>query len=522
MSKVSHLLQRVRADADLSVLDKGLIGLEKESLRVAKQGGMAMTPHPASLGSPLTHPWITTDYSEALMEFITPPFEDFRQSLEFLSDLQTFVYEHLSDELLWATSMPCVLRGEQSIPIARYGASNAGRMKHVYRVGLGHRYGRVMQVIAGVHFNYSVAEDFWPMYRQLIAPDAELREFRDSQYMGMIRNLQRFGWLIPYLFGASPAVCKSFFVGKSTRLETFDETTYYEPYATSLRLGDIGYQNRREEGAGVKACYDNLDAYVESLKHAIETSSPLWEELGVKVDGEYRQLNSNILQIENEYYSSIRPKQLLNGLEKPVNALRHRGIRYVELRSLDVNAYQPLGVDETQIRFIEALMLFSLLNDSPRIDLQERWEIDRNLEKVAHRGRDPDLRLIRGGQGVSVRDWGEELLDRIWPVCEALDEAQADRAHAAALKAQIAKVRDPGLTPSAVMLEEMRDRGEGFYEIANRLSTAHARYFRGRQLTAAKRESLENEVGRSLERQRRIEAEDQRDFDRFLAEYFAQ
>ncbi len=349
-------------DGDPRLLGRGLVGLEKETLRVAPGGGIARTPHPAVLGSALTHPWITTDYSEALLELITPPCEDYRQALDFLSDLHSFVYRKLADELLWVTSMPCVLAGEEQVPIAEYGSSNAGRMKHVYRVGLGHRYGRVMQVIAGVHFNYSLSDAFWSMYQDLAGdPDRELRRFRDTQYMGLIRNLQRVGWLIPYLFGASPAVCKSFFVGRQSRLQSFDEGTFYEPHATSLRMGDIGYQNRREQGVGVKACYDTLGAYINSLAHAIDTPAPLWEAIGVKLDGEYRQLNANILQIENEYYSSVRPKQLLEGLEKPILALRRRGIRYLELRSLDVNAYHPLGVDDTQVRFIEALMLYGLL-----------------------------------------------------------------------------------------------------------------------------------------------------------------
>ena len=259
----------------------GLKGLEKESLRVSPSGGIAQTPHPEALGSALTHPYITTDYSEALTEFITPPFPETSTALLFLQEAQKFVYDSLDDELLWATSMPCVLEGGANIPIARYGSSNAGLMKTVYRRGLGYRYGRVMQVIAGLHYNYSPAEDFWPAYQELEADRHTLRSFRDGRFLGLTRNLQRFGWLIPYLFGASPAVCKSFLGGKPTTMEDFDASTYYEPFATSLRLGDIGYTNSKEKGVGIKANYDSLESYVESLTRAIETRSPLSERIGV-------------------------------------------------------------------------------------------------------------------------------------------------------------------------------------------------------------------------------------------------
>ena len=393
LDSVQGRLARLASEADIKLLRDARFGLEKESLRVSATGGMALTPHPTALGSALTHPDITTDYSEALIEFITPPLPGVADALDYLADLQAYVYHRLDNEILWATSMPCVLSGDHNIPVARYGTSNAGHMKHVYRVGLGNRYGRVMQVIAGVHFNWSFADDLWPAYRLIEGRVCGLRDFRDQRYMAQIRNLQRFGWLIPYLFGASPAVCKSFFQGQATNLPSFDETTYYAPHATSLRMGDIGYQNSREEGLGIKACYDDVQSYADSLLKATMEPAAAWEALGVREGDEYRQLNANILQIENEYYSTVRPKQVLQGLEKSSLALKKRGIRYIELRSLDVNAYHPLGLDETQGRFLEVFLLFCLFADSSTIDARERREIDRNLLDVAHRGREPRLVL---------------------------------------------------------------------------------------------------------------------------------
>ena len=518
--RVDHLLDRLSREGDPALLVKGRVGLEKESLRVARSGGIATTPHPAALGSALTHPWITTDYSEALLEFVTPPFEEFPEALRCLRGLHRYVHERLGEEILWATSMPCILAGEKSIPIARYGSSNLGRMKHVYRVGLGYRYGRVMQVIAGVHFNFSLHEAFWPMYRDLLGGGG-LRAFRDAHYMGMVRNLQRYGWLIPYLFGASPAVCKSFFTDKEPDLLVFDDTTYYEPFATSLRMGDIGYQNRKEEGMGVKACYDSLHDYVHSLACATMTPCPVWERIGVKVEGEYRQLNANQLQIENEYYSSVRPKEIPRGMETPSRALLERGIRYVELRSLDVNAYHPLGIDEDQVRFLHLFVLYCLLRNSSLIDAEERREIDRNLLWVAHQGRDPQLKLQRGGRAVLFREWARELLEAMEPLAELVAAQSGNPGYLETLREQRAKVDDAELTPSGRMLREMRERGEGFYEFAHRLSREQWRFFEREELDEAFRRELDRLAGESLERQRRLEAENEEPFDRFLERYFA-
>lgn len=358
-------------DGDAKLLSGGNIGLEKESLRVTPDGNISRTKHPAALGSALTNRYITTDYSEAQTEVITPPFSASRDALEFLGDAHAFVYSKLQDEILWATSMPCVLDSGANIPIAQYGSSNAGQMKTIYRRGLGHRYGRVMQVISGVHFNYSPSDAFWQMYQELQRDSVQPRAFIDKQYFAMVRNLKRYGWLIPYLFGASPAVCKSFIGDRETRLLEFNENTYFGPFATSLRMGDIGYTNSREKGIGINVCYDSLDSYITSLSYAINTSCPEWERIGTVVNGRYEQLNSNILQIENEHYSTVRPKQIAGGLEKPTLALQKRGVRYVELRSSDVNAFHPLGISQEQLWFLEAFMLFCLLQDSPGISVGE-------------------------------------------------------------------------------------------------------------------------------------------------------
>lgn len=519
---VEKRLSRLINTGQQDLLKHGGIGLEKECLRVNSEGKIAQTPHPHVLGAALTHPYITTDYSEALIEFITPPFKVLSEALQFLKDTQKFVYDQLQDELLWATSMPCVVAGETSIPIAQYGTSNAGMMKTVYRRGLGHRYGRVMQVIAGVHFNYSAPENFWPVYRDMERDNSALQDFISESYFAMTRNLLRFGWLIPYLFGASPAVCKSFLGDQPTTLQEFSEYTVYEPYATSLRMGDIGYQNNKENETGVKANYDNLENYIKSLGAAIETPFPEYEKMGIVVDGVYQQLNANILQIENEYYSTVRPKQILQGNEKPIFALRDRGVQYVELRSLDVNAYDPLGINESQLLFLESFMQFCLLYDSPSIGIQERKEIDHNELRVAHQGRDPELSLQRHGHGVRLKDWALEILDIMQGVCELLDHNESNSVFQDTLKRQKEKIEDPDKTPSARMLAEMRENEEEFFHFASRMSKKHLKYFEAQALSEERAEQFKRFTDESIKRQQEIEDSDDISFDQYLQQYFEQ
>ncbi|MEL0586713.1 MAG: glutamate--cysteine ligase [Candidatus Thiodiazotropha sp. (ex. Lucinoma kazani)] len=520
--KLEQRLQRLRQAGQIELLSGGLIGLEKEGLRVSPNGCISLKRHPEALGSALTSRYITTDYSEALTEIITPPSADREEPLRFLFEAHHFLYQHLDDEILWSTSMPCVVEDDEQIPIAEYGNSNAGMMKTVYRRGLGHRYGRVMQVIAGVHFNYSLPQPFWQAYQLLEQDEDSTQTFISESYFAMLRNLQRVGWLIPYLFGASSAVCKSFLGGRPTSLQTFDEYSYYSPHATSLRMGDIGYQNSKEQGTGIKACYDCLNAYIETLSRAIETPCPIYKAMGVKVNGRYEQLNANILQIENEYYSTVRPKQIPEMMEMPIHALQRRGVRYVELRSMDVNAFHPLGIAEEQIYFVEALMLTCLLQESPAINVAEQKEIDWNELTAAHQGRKPGLMLQRRGEQVSLRDWGLEICEALQPICEVLESGMPGKPYSESLKLQVHRLQDADLTPSARMLAEMRDKGESFFQFAQRMSKQHQHYFTQQEHSSQDQQLLQQEAKDSWQRQHDIEAADKVSFDEFLENYFSQ
>jgi glutamate--cysteine ligase len=504
-------------------LRNGLHGIEKESLRIAADGRLAGSPHPVALGSALTHSAVTTDYSEALLEFVTPPFHDVRETLADLAELHAWVAREIAPagELLWATSMPCGLDGDESIPIAWYGDSNRGFMRHVYRRGLGHRYGRIMQVIAGVHYNFSLPRSFWDLLYRAEGGDSDRRTFIDQRYFGLIRNFQRMGWLVPYLFGASPAVCPSFLDGRDHDFEALDGHTLHAPFATSLRMSDIGYKNKNQ--AGLDICYNSLASYTDGLERATRQPDPDYQRIGTVVDGDWRQLNTNLLQIENEYYSFIRPKQPIQPGERPVHALRERGVAYIEIRALDVNAWHPLGVSEADLRFMEAFLIYCLLRNGPPMCGEELEEMDDNQRRVAVRGRDPALRLRHAGGERPLKEWAGEILDDIRPIAGLLDDNHGRQSlYRAALEAQAEKLRDTSLTPSARMLAEMRARGESFPELAMRLSQEHMQTHLSHPLSDKRLEAFRAGAAASLRQQQEIEATDETGFEEFVANYFAQ
>jgi len=501
------------------VLQNGLKGVERESLRVLADGHIAHTAHPAALGSALTNEHITTDFSEALIELVTPAFTSSWELLQYLCDLHQFVYRRLGDELLWATSMPCPLRDDDDVPTAWYGTSHVGQMKRVYREGLRHRYGALMQAISGVHYNYSFPALFWEVYSS-VRETAGTQDFRSASYFELLRNYRRMGWIVLYLFGTSPAVGRDFLGNDMAGLAPLDALTAYGPHATSLRMSDLGYRNRDQAGVSVSA--NSLGEYVRDLRHAISTPHPAYEQMGLKRDGQWLQLNSNVLQIENEFYSAIRPKRVARSGESPSAALLRGGVEYVEMRALDVSAFDPVGVNQTKLRFLEAFAALCVLRASPPIDAGEQVSIDDNFLKVARRGREPGLNLAREGRQLPLASWAAEILDSMTGICELLDHGDASRPYTTALRAQQEKLADVARTPSARLLHELQSTGESFFSLALRMSRQHRDYFRDLADPHAERMAeFEAEAARSVQAQAAIEAADRGSFEQYLERYFA-
>ena len=520
---MSQLLNRRLAllseRANLSLLEQCLHGIERECLRVTADARLAQTPHPEELGSALTNDQITTDYSESLLEFITPALPDPAQTLASLDKIHRFAYSKLGNEFLWSPSMPCPLPAEEDIPIAYYGTSNIGQLKYVYRKGLALRYGKTMQCIAGIHYNFSLPEVLWPVLMKDEGFVGTERDYQSNAYIALIRNFRRYNWLLMYLFGASPALDAGFLRGRSHQLEQLDADTLYLPYATSLRMSDLGYQSNAQ--AGLTPCYNDLNSYTDSLRKAVATPYAPYVEIGTHKDGEWVQLNTNILQIENEYYSNIRPKRVTYTGERPIQALVARGVQYVEVRLLDINPFLPVGIDLPEARFLDAFLLYCAFQESPQFDNTTCSDCSSNFMSVVKEGRRPGLQLQRDGQPVDLKEWAAELLEQIAPLAALLDASHGGDAHSKALDEQLAKVKDASLTPSAKVLASMVEHKESFSQFSMRQSLAHAEFFRSEPLSAEDQAAFEEKARSSLVQQTELEQHEVGDFDLFVASYQA-
>jgi len=492
-------------------------GIEKESLRVTPEGQLSQRPHPAALGSPLTHPHITTDFSEAQLELITEPLDDPASALAQLIDIHQYVYRHLDGEVLWAASMPCMLGQDSDIPVGRYGSSNIAQAKTVYRLGLGNRYGRLMQTISGIHYNFSVPEAFWPVLAAARGR-SDGQDFRTEAYFGLIRNFRRHSWLLIYLYGASPAVCKSFVQNRPHALESFDEGSLYLPHATSLRMGGLGYQSDAQSALHIS--YNSLGEYAGSMTEALTREYPAYARIGVKgPDGSYRQLNTALLQIENEFYGTIRPKQPVHPGERPLHALEERGVAYVEVRCLDLDPFLPVGIDDARMRFIDTFLLYCLCAPSPPDSPEESQRLRDNQRRVVERGREPGLALATGDAAVALADQAREILRGCAPLAALFD--QGDQASTQAWQAAADGVADPSRLPSARILEAMAAERIPFFRFAMNQSLAHRDSLTARAPRPRAQQRLGRQSRESVTQQQHIEASDQEDFDSFLESYLA-
>ncbi len=479
-------------------------GLEKESLRSQASGALALTPHPAALGSPLTHPHITTDFSESQLELITGVHAGVENCLDELTRVHQFVYRELAkagDERLWVASMPCGLPTDETIPLGRYGSSNIGRAKSVYRMGLGHRYGRRMQTISGIHYNWSMPG------------------LSNQEHFALIRNFRRHAFLLLTLFGASPAVCPTFVEGRDHGLQRMSPGTLYHPYATSLRMGRLGYQS--EAQASLAVSYNGLEGYAASLTEALTTPYAAYEKIGVRnLGGEYNQLATTLLQIENEFYGTIRPKRVIKSGERPLHALRERGVEYIEVRCLDLDPFEPLGINAQTLRFLDVFLLHCLLQDSPPDSPAEIAELGRNQHHTAAHGREPGLTLERGGHTVLLADWAHELLSECQPIAQALDEAHATVAYSAAVAAALAAMAAPSTLPSARALAAIEQDHDLRYTAFIRAHSEQTRSLMlGLPWPAEQQANFEAMAAVSVRRQQALEAEDEVDFETFRQRY---
>ena len=489
-------------------------GLEKESMRASPEAEIAATSHPASLGSPLTHPYITTDFAESLLELVSPPFGCIRELTRFMARLHGYVHEHIGDELIWPASMPPIIRDADGIRIAEYGASHSGRVRHIYRRGLALRYGRMMQTIAGIHFNFSFTEDFLLMRQELLRRE----ESKSNVYFHIIRNYIRLSWLINYLFGASPLVDGSFLKGRSVPsfLEPFGARSYLHPRSTCLRMSRLGYTNLHQKE--LQLCFNRLDDYLGTMTRMLTSVQPGYLKAGVKVNGDYRQLNANKLQVENEYYASIRPKANRTFSEKTIDVLAARGVQYLEIRNLDLNPFLPYGIEEDQLLFLQLLLCYCSLIPSPDVDVDECRRIRAQDETILMNNMDAGMKC---SSHETLKTKGLDLLRSMEPLAAALEEAgSADGLkYSRALRRQQEKFADQAMLPAKRLVDHAQENGWDFVTSMVALAEKHKKHYA--RLSREHKDDLSGTAQESLERQKEMERSSRGDFDSFIKSYLS-
>jgi glutamate--cysteine ligase len=479
-------------------------GVEKESLRALPSGALALTPHPAALGSALTHPSITTDFSESQLELVTGVHAGVDAALDELTQIHQFTLRSMQavgDEMLWVSSMPCGLPTDETIPVARFGSSNVGRAKSVYRLGLSHRYGRRMQTISGIHYNWSF-------------PGVS-----NEEYFGLIRNFRRQAFLLLYLFGASPAVCSSFVAGRDHELQKLSDQTMYMPYGTSLRMGRLGYQSDAQ--ASLAVSYNSLEGYAASLQDALTRAYPAYEKVGIQnPGGDYNQLATSLLQIENEFYGTIRPKRVIHQGERPLHALRERGVEYIEVRLMDLDPFEPVGISAQTMRFLDVFLLHCLVSASAPDSPLEIAALARNQHATAARGREPGLMLERDGQSVSLADWGKAIVAQCAPIAAALDAAHGTLDYSGALAAASVGLNDASTLPSARVLAAMaKDHDNSFVRFIRAQSEIAKTHLLGLAFSAERQAQFTKLSEQSVADQRKIESLDSVSFETYREQY---
>lgn len=502
-------------EANRQILNGINRGIERETLRITPEGKLATTPFPTKIGSALTHRWITTDFAEAMLEFITPVGQSVDTTLLFLRDLHRYTVHQIGDELIWPLSMPCYFTDEQDVILAQYGSSNVGKMKTLYRQGLKERYGSFMQTISGVHYNFSLPLSFWQK-REGVTDEKSGKDKISAGYFRTIRNYYRFGWVIPYLFGTSPFLCPSFIKDKQKQgaFEKLSNGNCYLPYATSLRLSDLGYTNSEQKDLDIT--FNDLATYVKGLKAATKLRSEKFAKIGVKVDGEYRQINDHVLQIENEFYAPIRPKNTPKGDEYPSDALFSRGVQYIEIRSLDVNPFTPIGITEEQVRFLDLFLIWCTLADAPEMSAEELNCTKLNWNRVILEGRKPEQTIGIGCDSYRepLSKVGKNLFADLFRIADVLDSENNSMDYRLVGEKLVQCFDDPQLTLSGRLLQMVKNMGSENFGLA--LAKQYKQLLLGENLQLLTPQAFSDESKRSIHTQQQIEQSDAISFEQYL------
>lgn len=358
---------------DLDLVDgvqNGNFGLEKENLRVDYNGHLALTPHPAVFGDKKKNPYITVDFSESQVEMITPSFKKVKDTYYFMENLHDIVTENLDGEYLWPQSLPPIVPEEDKIPVAQFKQDKASEE---YRDNLAKKYGKYLQLLSGIHYNFSFDSDFINDFYKKSGYEGSYKDFKNELYMKVARNYMKHSWLLVYLLGASVVIHKSYSPNCVAKMQSFGEDTFYLENGISFRNSTCGYRNKKE----LYISHNSLEEYISDLKKFI-------------ADG--------TIQGAREYYSSLRlksknPSDLLGSLEKD-------GIEYLEVRSIDLNPFARIGINLEDMEFIHFFLMHMLIKGECTFTKEDYLAAKENEKMLATHGLDKEFTLtgVCGGK----------------------------------------------------------------------------------------------------------------------------
>lgn len=438
--------QRVRVFRKEPALFKsGNFGLEKENLRIDDSGMLSKTDHPIDKDDPY---WsqIVRDFAESQVEFVTGTHDTPTQALEELQMLQDYFLEKTGAQL-WPFSMPCGTGKESDIQIAKFDQSTAeGKEAVTYREALAKRHGKKMQLISGIHYNFSFSDN-------LIH---KLGMDKNQLYFHVARNLLRYQWLFTYLLGASPAVDRTYKSDVIKSLKGIENCckccvgahSYYEDFATSLRMSRYGYHSNLQSDLDVS--FNNLEGYVHSLVGGIKTDK---------------------LIKESEYYAPVRFKQPKGNSGSVVVDLLQRGVEYIELRMFDLNPYEAYGIEPSMLYFTHLMLIYALLNDSPDMDKEEMDNIFKNNQRVALFGRKEGKKIFWKGEYQSITEVGEIILNELLDLAVVLDEGRIDGNYTSSVTSRIESLWYKDMLISDRIVKELMEENMSYREMGLKYSS---------------------------------------------------
>ncbi len=436
---------------------QGNFGLEKENLRVKEGGRLDQSDHPVSKSDPF-YDAIVKDFAVSQVEFVTKPMKTPGAALDEMKRLQDHFLETY-DSHLWPFSMPCHIDKEEDIRIAEFDDSEEGRAARGYREMLAQRHGKKMQLISGVHYNFSYSDDLVAMYQKLYMPDAlNMKQVKNNLYFHVARNLLRYKWLLIYLYGASPFVDASYKEDVTKELKSIEHCcaccneahTFYEDYGTSLRMSRYGYHNKLQEEMSIS--YNHLEEYIEHMRNGID---------------------QGILQKESEYYAPLRFKNSKGIKGSMLNALEADGVEYLELRLFDLNPYEVYGMTEEQMYLTHLFLVCSIIKSSPWISKEEMNQIYANGQLVSLFGRKEGQEVFYRGDYHTIPKLGSQILEDLREIASLLDRNDPNGPYLRAVKSAEEVLADPTMLISSKLTKELLTDGLSYIGQGIRHSIYH-------------------------------------------------